>query len=586
MVVKTKVAPVQTPFHQIKGFKKIQNAVKKRVVIASVPAINIQDTPQLLIDARKAMTAEDYRGVVRLTTKLLKSADGVIRKQSLELLGLARERKGQIAHAKAMYKEYLKLYPEGSDANRVKQRLAGLVTAKQAPKARLKDGTTDDKTKKVTAVKKSDWKHRVYGNISQIFFHDQTTPEGGTRQLNRSDLTTDVSLNGRSRNKEYDLRTQFTGGYRNDFIAANDDGDWISKASFEAKHKSSGLSGEFGRQSLSSSGVLGRFDGAQASYEVNDQVTLNGVFGYPVASSSNSYVNTDKMFYGASLDLGTYKEKWDFNTFVIQQDNQGLTDRRAVGGEVRYFKDGNSFFSLVDYDIEFNDLNIFLTNGNWKYSDKTTFNAVIDYRKSPLITLNNSIQGQGVSRLSDLFSTYTEDELISLAQDRSATSHSFTGGVTHKLREDIQLSGEMTMSEIDSTYASGGVDAAIGTGKEYFYSTQLITNNTFIDNDVIISSLRYSDTQNYNTYTALLDGRVPFGKKLRITPKVRVDYRTEKTSDDIKLTVRPVLRTSYRINRNARIESEIGAEFIDDESAGVTQSTTELFLIIGYRANF
>jgi len=60
-----------------------------------------------------------------------------------------------------------------------------------------------------------------------------------------------------------------------------------------------GLSGRFGRQSQSSGGVLGRFDGGVVSYEIFPQLKIGGVFGYPVVSSDDRAFDTDKHFYGA-----------------------------------------------------------------------------------------------------------------------------------------------------------------------------------------------------------------------------------------------------------------------------------------------
>jgi len=54
-----------------------------------------------------------------------------------ELLGLARERSGQLAHAKAEYEEYLRRYPSGEAAERITRRLATLraasLSARTAP---------------------------------------------------------------------------------------------------------------------------------------------------------------------------------------------------------------------------------------------------------------------------------------------------------------------------------------------------------------------------------------------------------------------------------------------------------------------
>ena len=97
------------------------------------------------------------------------------------------------------------------------------------------------------------------------------------------------------------------------------------------------LSLRLGRQSRSSGGVLGRFDGAFFSYQAASKVKLNLVAGYPVNSAVFKEFVTNKYFYGASVDLGTFFDHWDYNLFFIRQMADGMLDREAVGVETRYF---------------------------------------------------------------------------------------------------------------------------------------------------------------------------------------------------------------------------------------------------------
>jgi hypothetical protein len=54
--------------------------------------------------------------------------------------------------------------------------------------------------------------------------------------------------------------------------------------------------------------------------------------------------------------------------------------------------------------------------------------------------------------------------------DRSAISKSFTFGVTQQINDDIQLTGNFTVSRQEGTVASGGVDAVPGAGNQYYSS--------------------------------------------------------------------------------------------------------------------
>lgn len=78
--------------------------------------------------------------------------------------------------------------------------------------------------------------------------------------------------------------------------------------------------------------------------------------------------------------MGGLRKKWNFNTFFINQQNEKLMDRSAVGAEARYFDPIKAFFALFDYDIFFKALDIFLFNGHWTLPTKTTLNLILDYR--------------------------------------------------------------------------------------------------------------------------------------------------------------------------------------------------------------
>ena len=554
--------------------KKGEEISLPEIVPAQDPSVS-----NLMEEARDSLTKGDYNRAVQLYTKILQSAHGAVKQQAQELLGVARERNGQLAHAKAEYEKYIQEFPLGSDADRIRQRLAGLVTAAKPPKERLKES-------KRAAKRETGWSSQYFGNLSQFFFRDQTIPEGGETQVNRYDLSSDLDLNSRWKREGFNMGARFTGGYQNNFLEGEDNEKSISALSFDMRSQKKNLYGRFGRQSLSSGGVLGRFDGTHLSANIAPQIKINGVFGYPVESVHQTEIEPDKKFYGVNFDLGTFLQKWDFNTFFIDQTNSGLTDRRAIGGEVRYFDPSKAFFTLMDYDVFFNVLNIFLCNGHWTLPTKTTLNLALDYRKSPLLVTNNAIQGQGAGELSDLSGRFTDAQIKQLAEDRTTNSKSVTFGVTQDLKQDLQLATEATVSELEGTVTSGGVDGAEGTGQDYFYSTQLIASNVLREGDVVITGLNFSDTARYHTYSLNLNGRFPLTRKIRFIPKLRLDYRDAKESGDNRVTVRPIMRVDYNFNRWMRFEVEAGIEWLDEKTSGMPQKSTETFISAGYRLNF
>lgn len=543
---------------------------------------NHPELAPLLERANQAMLDENYGRAVQLFTKIRNENSEESLNEVQELLGLARELNGQLAHAKAEYEKYLEDTPSGKDAQRVEQRLAALLTAAETPKERLRSG------RRQREADGSSWDTQFYGSISQIYYRDETTPDDEDAVLLRSDLNSDLDFVGRARKGNYQFGTQFIGSYRDDLRSEDSQGGEFQPNiwTIEGRHTEAGIFARLGRQSRTSGGVLGRFDGLHSAYELNASSTINAVFGYPVDTRDRTKINTDQKFIGASLDVGALWDGWDFSAFYISQENADIKDREAVGGEMRYYDANKSLFTLIDYDVDYDDLNIFLFIGSWTVWDGTTLNLTLDQRNSPILTTTNAIQGQGVFELEELTNRYTEDELRQLAIDRTSESKSITAGVTQQLAQNWQLVGEATVMEFSDTPESGGVEAIAGTGKEYFYSAQLIGNGLIFDSDIAILGLRYSDTMRADTYSLTGNWRFNTKQRVRLNPRISVDYREDKDSDDSRWLVRPFLRIDYRFREWVKFELDIGYEWLDETFAGIQQGTTGYFISIGYRAQF
>ncbi len=550
------------------------------------PAKPSKADPSLVEDmeeANKQITAENYPRAIQLYSKILSRPESDLSQDAQELLGLARDRNNQLAHAKAEYEKYLKKYPKGEGAERVQQRLNGLLTAGDKPKERLRSAKFSSDSEEAI------WDTQVFGSLSEFYSYDATDSDSvGTSRINRSSLSSDIDFNTRFRSDKYEIRTQLVGGHEADFREDGDDNEFsVNTLNIEIKDLKRKLFGRFGRQFESSGGVLGRYDGGLLSYDINSKVKINGVGGVPVESTSLEPLEMDKYFYGLSLDLGTYAKYWNFNVYGINQDVDGITDRQAVGGEARYFHPKRSFLTLIDYDVSFKELNLFIFSGDFVFPEKTRWHLTLDYRKSPILTTSNALQGQqGANDVSDLLKTLSEDEVRQLARDRTAKSKSLIFSVTQELNDQFQLNGEFSASELSGTPASGGVPAAPSTGVDFFYSAQLIGSSIFMENDITIFALRYSDLQNVDNYSVDLNTRFPITRDLRINPRVRINYRKNKNSGGDRVNIRPLVRLDYRWKRWLRFELEGGREWINETVIGESQNSTNYFFSFGARAFF
>ncbi len=532
---------------------------------------------QLMDDAKQAMEQKNYSRAIAIYTKLSDSKDSPHHQQALEFLGLARERKGQQAHAKAIYERYLKEYPKSDGANRVSQRLAGLITARDIPKKKLR--------KRAEKKEVAHWD--MYGSFSQFYRHRVDIDENQEKELRQSMLSTYFNITGRSRGFDnYELKSRFTASYKNDFLKGREgDSGRINTLYFDARNKRSNFSTRIGRQRLNSGGVLGRFDGLFAGYKINDWTQLNFVAGLPVEYSSMETINTDKRFYGINADFGTFADSWDINSYFIDQTVNGISDRRAIGGEVRYFTQEASLFSLLDYDILYNEVNTLLFSGNWTLANKNVINVALDHRKSPTLSTENALQGQSEQSITELLQRLSEKEIQALAKDRTAESRTYSLGLSRPLNEKLQINGDISFSTFSSTPASGGIEAYEGS-KSSDYSLQLVGNSFIKNGDMAIVGLRYSDSDYSNTTTLNINTRYPVNQSWRVNPKFKVSLRKNNRSQSDRWTTAPSLRLDYRLYKNVRFEFEGGWEWIKENLQNDTIKDSSYFLNIGYRIDF
>ncbi len=552
------------------------DAVAMPDIKATPSKVSDERIAALMEEARQAVARNNYDRAIQLYTKVLQYPDHQHRQDALEFLGVARERKGQLAHAIREYKRYLSLYPESDGAERVQQRLTGLTTASEKPKA------SQGGSRQASEEKRWD----VYGGFSQFYRRDEISTDDTGSTVTQSALSTDLDITARKRTDSYDLQSRFTGSYLRDFLGDGPgDENSISSLYFDAGSKRLGASTRLGRQSRNTGGVLGRFDGLLLGYKVADWMSLHAVGGFPVFSTRDG-LHTDRYLYGLSTDLGTFANAWDFNLFVIEQRVESVVDRRAIGGEARYFDPIRSLLAFVDHDILYGSLNTFIFLGTWTLADRTTINATFDYRNSPILTTTNALQGQSVGSIDDLLDSLTKEEIQELAKDRTGHSTTVTLGASHPFSESIQLSGDVTVSDVSGTEASGGVEAIPDTGKEYFYNLQLIGSNLFKAGDTSILGARYSDTSTAKIYTLSVDSRYPIIRALRINPRIRLDYRENDNDDSSQWTALPSLRVDYRWRKRYRFEIEGGKEWTTRDFTDQSEDSSSFFLSMGYRADF
>lgn len=545
---------------------------------------------KLLAQAQKSMSAKDYDKTIRLATKILGHTESDVTEDAKELLGLARERNGQLAHARAEYEEYLARYPDGEGAVRVRKRLASLEGKTDTPEGSApgESGTTDEGEA---------W--RVSGSLSQFYIRDE-----GIRKLKDPTLPPDPNeddddketfqnelLNGLDVNAEWRTgavrnKARFSGTLEDGFEEGDGDIGSIASAYLDSAIPGWGVSTKIGRQSRNTGGVIGRFDGALASYQARDQVRFNVVAGSPVERRSDLPYANDSLFYGVSADIGPVLGGFDTTLYAIEQQTDDLLDRQAIGTELRYTDDTTSVFGLIDYDIHYNEVNMAITTASWTAPDKSTVTASADYRKSPFLLTQNALQGQAVGSLADMLTFLSEEEIDQLADDRSATARTFSVSYSKPINEMFQVTLDATLANISASPASGGVDEVPATGNDYYYSALLLANSVLRENDAFTLGLRYADRQSSDTYAIDVSSRYPVTSALRVSPTLRLSYRDGETTDFTEWSVLPSLRVNYAWMEDVGLELEAGARYTERQEGTTTSEDLEYFFLVGYHYDF
>ena len=556
----------------------------EQIAVASEPAADLEpiadgESGQLMADAKRAMTAGEISRAVQIYTKVLQQPANDQHQAAQEYLALARERNGQVAHAKAEYERYLDKYPEGPGTERVRQRLAALLAVSTGTPQRSADGTV------VAGSEPSPWKIRTF--LSQHYRRDANQLNDQDEVTSQSSLYTDISIDARRRGQRFDLSTRLTGGHRYDLLdedTRSSGNDFrLSYLYADLYDTRTRLRGRLGRQTRSTGGVLGRFDGLNISYAMNERVRFDAVAGQPVYSTASSDEQS-RQFYGVSSNFTPFSNNVEFGVFYLQQEIDSLTDRQAVGTEVRYFGESVSAWGSVDYDTAFSELSSAFAQGSWRLPGKLTLSGSLDRRRSPFLSLGNALLGQSSQDFDLLAQTLTEVQIRQQALDRSPMTSTATLGLSRPLTPHLQLNVNANRSIVDAMPASG--DAPASPEAEYIYfSTDLVSSSLFREGDVGILSLRYATSDSADTYTMSLDTRFPIGRKWRINPRLRVDYR-EVTSDmSTQWTYTPGLRLQYRLGRRGRIELDTGKRFSSRDmiNTDLNQDQESYFINLGYQ---
>jgi hypothetical protein len=560
---------------------------------AASPADTASDNrgSALLQRARHAIRDGELDLAIALLTRVLELPDAEISNQTRmdarELVGLTHERKGQMAHAQAEYEAYLKDYPDGPAAVRVQQRLDALLTASSAPSQALRPSSRPSLRQEVSEID-----GELFGSVGVRYFRADSLLDDSGRDFLATNVLTDLDLAGRLDAGDWSLRSDFVGTYDTDVANEGRSNDLrISRLSVLLEDRIHGLSAMVGRQRRTDSGVFGRFDGLRVAADLGPRFTLSSLVGMPVESTTDSGPDTDTMVAAGALDfrdLGL--EGFEGQFFAVGRRTASMTERAAIGSELRYSTNKSYSFVYLDYDVVFNSLNTFLASTTFRPTVDTDFRALIERRNNPILTLRSALLGQTVSDLDDLSDLISESDIRDLAEDRTAVSWTGTIGMTHHFDERVQLSGDFTVIHISDTSSSAsvnGTEAVAGTnsvGPDFAGTIQLLTSDFLVENGVGSISLRYFEGANFRSFLTSTYSRFNVINSIRVIPRLRWEWRDSRLQGEESILL-PTLEVDWRY-KSLLLDVEFGLAWREPISGSTAFREFSYLAEVGARWEF
>lgn len=506
--------------------------------------------------------------------------------EAQELIGLCEERAGRIEHARAEYTLYLQLYPTSTEFKRIQQHLISLEIA--PPKA-IQARASVKEHQEGTEFKFS-------ASLSEYYYTGSTSTKPWSFDQTESTFFTNGRLT--SSYRYHDITTKVTIRYAksNNLIHPSLSKSVLSTATIDWQDVFNDFGVRVGRQT-SSYGTLGRFDGVVAGYPLDAGAKSKVLIlaGVPYVGTTG----TKRSFAGVGVDYNAANYSWTGYANFGKAD--GHDERKAVGGEVRYFKDGTTGTAIAEYDLLYNTLNTFMVQGTFPLKGTSPY-FIIDRRKAPVLFAERStLLGFGTASslpftsVGEAFSKsgLAPNEIYHFISASTPMSESMVFGTSTDLSEKWVLGTDISRTNISATDV--GILPILtmpesqlkqpGSGDSYSLNFMLYGNDIWYRSNSFTAILSLVKDKISSMYSLTAVDAFNFGNvRYEILGRFfqrnqeRINFGSGMISlrANIKLNESSGLDTAYSLTRSLSVEPLLGTT-----TASYNQS-----IYIGYRTDF
>ena len=555
-----------------------------------------------MVDGGKSLLAGQSFAAIESFNKVLNLPSNKYTQDAQLWIAIAKERSGQQEKAILEFNAFLKLYPNGRSATWVQARLDRLKQSQPAITVLAKSTFVPVK------VKNTEFQYSEFGSLSTYYYQGSSQTDSvqtvGAKQtsnsLSRTDqqsLMANLNMTARAFNNEYDNRLVFQDYYSANFLPGQKSSQRLGAAFYEMRDRIVNYSVKIGRQSGFGGGVMGRFDGISAGYGFAQEWKVNVVTG----QLSDDWNKSKPNFNGVSLDFGT-RSRMGGSVYFINQTVSGFTDRRAVGGNLRYFDQRFNVMSTLDYDVLFKALNMITVQGALMGSETgTDFNFMLDRRRSPMLDIRNAVNGTSTTFDAMVAAGSSAGDLIMYAKQRTAISNMAQVGMTNHLNEKWNIGTDFTITNTSGLPRSGGntnlscdasnagfipmegcVDPTPASGNTWTISERMTGMGVIQPRDITNFNLNYTKSQQSTSVAFQVSNHVDLREKWTLDTTFRLSTQSS-TPDSKSNDLSPTVRASYKLRNNMTLDGQFGLDWnrysstITDSSNTTSSYTAKAF---------
>jgi len=411
----------------------------------------------------------------------------------------------------------------------------------------------------------------LYIPTSNWKIFDEQAKTGQIKDIRNVDYKSSIEHDGAEWNTQFDANNYYTPDEEDNHKLE------INRFFLNYKNKKSGVKTRIGRQASSSTGVVGEMDGITLQVPLSSQFQIGASAGFPVSSSEKSKIQNNMPFIVLNSSLPKIVNSLVLKPYVAMQHLDGVLNRQSIGLEINFRKSRRSIYQMVDYNTQFNMVNLWLIQGQVRKSNNALYYMTLDYHRNPALELNNALLNETrVSSLKQLSTVLSNKEIIAQANNRSAKNYSATLGSSFPINSRFQIGADIKRhDQVYNTLNNDETYDLIEHDYQNKWSTQFVASNLMGKQDTLSFEYEYTSAKYFDNSTLFIRDQIELTGLYHLALEFRMD-EGKRNNGELILTTMPRAKLRCQCLKNLVAGMELGYESWN--YSGNTQQDDESWL--------